>query len=342
MKFLTGEEGSSILRNFLLTRNDLKLAVAYLGEHATQFVGKSIGRNTKVICDLDSGACNPSAVRQLRSHLQLRAYSGLHAKVYLSSGKAIVGSANLSSNGIGMTEDVPAGLVEANVEIDEPNVVLQIHNWFDKSWEKAREISDEDLAYAAEAWRRRKKLIRSLRAPPRSRRASESLLQAVKANPDRFKNVWIVFTWSDRSLLGQRKHKEIVAEAETRGEYIDSYDEWPDLPKGAWLIDLYCESRKANDVRYSGVWRSPEDALFASYGAGKAQGRLTLVYRSTIPDGVEIDGKIYRMTKKEISFLKKNAKDIIAASKPKKGDTASLLRIGALQYSEEARNMTAP
>jgi hypothetical protein len=330
MKFLVGEEGSRVLRKFLSTHSDMKLAVAYLGEHATSFIDKSVGRNTKVICDLDSGACNPTAVRKLRGRLQLRSHSDLHAKVYLSAEKAIVGSANLSSNGIGLTDGIRAGLVEANVEINEPNVVSQIHSWFDILWDGAREISDEDLAYAAEAWNRRKKLTGSLRPPPRSKRVPESLFQAVKANPSRFQNVWVIFTWSDRSELGQQKHEEIVTEAATHGEYIDSYDEWPGLPKGAWLIDLHCESRKATDVGYSGVWWAPEATLFASYGSGKTQGRLTVVYRSTIPDGVEIDGHIYRMTKKEISFLKKNAQKIITASKPKKGDTGSLLQVEAL------------
>lgn len=129
----------------------VKLAVAFWGAGADY----KLQGACHVICDLESGACNPAVIRILckRDNCVILKLSGLHAKVVISSTGAVVSSANMSTNGLGAEGADASGTFEAGyfVSAKLPEY-KKIVKWFEGVWEKATEITEPDLAKAQEKW----------------------------------------------------------------------------------------------------------------------------------------------------------------------------------------------
>lgn len=154
MKFLpTGDavrrEIESLLRDEV--SKPARFAVAFWGRSAEyRLVGPC-----EIICDLQSGACNPDTIEVLRKRpgtvvLQRK---GLHAKVVVTSGGALVSSANMSTNGLGVDDYVSAGNLEAGIRINPgTKEFAEIEDWFAVVWKEAVPISDDDVARAREIW----------------------------------------------------------------------------------------------------------------------------------------------------------------------------------------------
>jgi hypothetical protein len=125
----------------------MKLAVAFWGtgiEHELR------GAN-KIICDLESGACNPTVIRALRKRAQfvILKLPGLHAKVVIGTAGAVVSSANMSTNGLGAEGADYSGTIEAGYFVDAKKPEYQkIVVWFEDMWRHATEITEADLIYA--------------------------------------------------------------------------------------------------------------------------------------------------------------------------------------------------
>jgi hypothetical protein len=107
--------------------------------------------NLQVICWLKSPGTNPYAVEEMmkQPRIKVRQVDSMHAKVYLAPGAAaIVGSANLS--GVALGDRETAGRHEAAVLLEEPGVVKEIAQWFDRLWSSKAcvDITDEDIRAA--------------------------------------------------------------------------------------------------------------------------------------------------------------------------------------------------
>lgn len=129
----------------------VRLAVAFWGDGADY----KLRGACQIICDLESGACNPAVIRKLlkRDNCVILKLSGLHAKVVLSSAGAVVSSANMSTNGLGAEGADASGTIEAGYFVPErlPDY-KEIVTWFDSVWNMATEITELDLAKAQEKW----------------------------------------------------------------------------------------------------------------------------------------------------------------------------------------------
>lgn len=133
----------------------MKLAVAYISPHWRSVFANYIG-TVQVICWLDSTNTNPNAVEEImkNSRFMVRQAHSMHAKVYLAPGiGAVVGSANLSSTALNDSDT--AGKYEAAVLVKDVHVVHQIAEWFEKLWQSADVIEDDDLTRAKEAFARK-------------------------------------------------------------------------------------------------------------------------------------------------------------------------------------------
>ena len=143
MKFIIGKNLGTKVR--ALDPNHIM--VAYVGMDWKRFIPNP-GRIQKIIIQ-PNPPTNHLAVRQIVSHVTwdcVRFMSNLHAKVYLNiqsdesgkcSGKAIVGSPNLTDNGLGGN-----GLYEAATEFDfkcteDGDENIDILGAFDEAWELA-------------------------------------------------------------------------------------------------------------------------------------------------------------------------------------------------------------
>lgn len=129
----------------------VRLAVAFWGTGADYRLQGSC----RIVCDLESGACNPAVIRTLlmRDNCVILKLSDFHAKVVIGSAGAVVSSANMSTNGLGAEGADVSGTIEAGyfVEAKLPDY-RKIAIWFEDIWQQASEINELDLAIAQEKW----------------------------------------------------------------------------------------------------------------------------------------------------------------------------------------------
>jgi hypothetical protein len=179
----------------VINGDHLRCAVAFWGNGAvrTLFAG-SPSSDARLICDTTMGGTNPSELEKLGApdNPNLRHLPGLHAKVYLSSNGLVTGSANASNNGLGFTSE--AALVEAaTFHAPDEDAFAAAAAWFERLWRLSNQVDSGALEVARAAWRRR---------PRGAMKVGEivydpaSLLDAVLADPTRFRGVGFVFTTS--------------------------------------------------------------------------------------------------------------------------------------------------
>lgn len=147
--FLVGKELTQAIEA-ILSEEDCRCAVAFWGKgSADKLPGKGQGE-FKLICNLASGGTNPYEIEKLDLD-NVRQCDTLHTKVYIGAREAIVASANASANGLGLEGNEALWIEAGTRHLD----VTPIAMWFDDLWQSAdvREISDDDLTAAKEAWR---------------------------------------------------------------------------------------------------------------------------------------------------------------------------------------------
>lgn len=133
------------------------IAVAFWGAGAEVVLSGSRAP-LRLVCNLQSGGTNPSVIRAVRAkeNIEIKQIDTLHAKVFVAETGAIVSSANLSTNGLGLEGVDSHGWLEAGVLVPaDSSDYVQISGWFSDIWAQARWISESDLALAEQAWQRR-------------------------------------------------------------------------------------------------------------------------------------------------------------------------------------------
>ncbi|KAF2991124.1 phospholipase D family protein [Methylocystis sp. MJC1] len=192
-KFLTGSDLSSKILD-LLSFEHVQCAVAFWGDGAAKILKESSPKHWKtarIICDLSMGGTYPPELEKLGApgNEKLRYLNGLHAKVYISDGGAVIASANMSSNGIGFAERGQAGLIEAGTfHAREEPAWDEITSWFNRAFADAKLIDKDALGLAWRRW-----------SPPKGAgktkciARTDSLLDMVRVNPELFEDIGFVF-----------------------------------------------------------------------------------------------------------------------------------------------------
>jgi hypothetical protein len=191
MKFLDGPKVEAAIKELLSTAKHVRVAVAYWGDGAVKRLGiKRMKKDdVQVVCDVLSGGCNPKEVKSLRKVLgddRVKTCDRLHAKVWLTDKGAIIGSSNASANGLGYEGDEAAGLIEANILVDDRPTLEEIARWFDNI-PGARSITDADLTRARPLWKKH----RAGRPVPEGKSILEELITNPAAFADRNFRVWV-------------------------------------------------------------------------------------------------------------------------------------------------------
>jgi len=165
MRFLTDYEIQKQVKKIASQNSDLMAAVAYWGRGAAERTGlKDLVKNEqidiRIICDLLSGACNPSEIEELigTPGIHVRKLDRLHAKVWIGGEHVIVGSANASSSGLPSKEDSHAN-IEAAVLFAEESIAEQAKCWFNRQWGTALDITDRDIDLARDLWNQRQRYV---------------------------------------------------------------------------------------------------------------------------------------------------------------------------------------
>lgn len=190
IKLLRGQE---LPKEFIKARKaaaKVQIAVAYWGRGAVAKLGLHRGAKVDIICNARHEGCNARVVLALvqRGH-RVKTNDQLHAKMYLTEKATIIGSSNVSTNGLNEEGSAASVWLEANILSDDPQLVKAAGARFNEYWKASRFIRAPEL----------KRIIKARDArPPRPRFVDTPLLiEACRLEPQLFKNVGILM-WSTR------------------------------------------------------------------------------------------------------------------------------------------------
>ena len=229
--FIAENDNTQEVTDLLSSEQDKILAVAFIGNGLSKVIR---GKN-KIICNLTSGATNPSEIRTLMKseNIKIRNNSNLHAKVYFTQNKLIVGSSNISTNGIALEKDC-ANWIEASIITSEKSSLKSSNIWLSELWNTSEEITPKMLNKAEALFKKRR-------------------------NSRPFKKGSIC-DLRDRDIYCTiYKNEELSTEANEYANKLlgDNWDEngygiyesWKKLPKGV-LLDFHHSGEKLNSLAY--------------------------------------------------------------------------------------------
>ena len=131
----------------------MRAAVAFWGD-GSQIMVRGQGR-FELICNLAHPGTNPGVIENIMSYANVifRQRDDLHAKVAISAGGAVVGSANFSEKALGLQMADVGGWLEAGYFI-EPGTGphTEVNGWFESIWADARIITPGDIEKAKLRW----------------------------------------------------------------------------------------------------------------------------------------------------------------------------------------------
>ena len=141
------------------SKDDLLIAVAYWGRDSIEKTGlehADVAESTKmrVICDLMSGSCNPDPIqRLLEQDISVMTLAGMHAKVWIADDSVVIGSANVSANGMGFDD---ARSLEENREaavyIHDRKFANSARIWFNGLWKESDKVDSRSIELATHLW----------------------------------------------------------------------------------------------------------------------------------------------------------------------------------------------
>ncbi|WP_253270359.1 phospholipase D family protein [Paracoccus sanguinis] len=256
MEFLVGEALTDKIRRVCEGEN-LCVASAFWGRGAADFLGNRAVESGRFLADLTMGGTNPDELRSLGAptSYRIKAVPSLHAKVYLSSKGAVVGSANISQNGIGWLDH--PNLIEAGVFIPAGQKQwMAVLEWFEGLYGSALPIDEASLEDAERRWK--------LRASARAGRVS-----AVRPS-DVSEWGWVLWV---NQVPAKRKRQAVEELSNYLGEDIqlnkyEIYDDWTDEDVSKWP-DYFV----AIDPRYGVVLRRKVHSLGRTVYAEKLKMR---------------------------------------------------------------------
>lgn len=217
--------------------DDVRIAVAFWGDGGTALLGglsKPGREKPRVICNLESGACNPDELHRLRKVVRLRTHPQLHAKVYWTPRGVILGSSNASTNGLWGEGKESRGWREANLLVRDHTVIDEIGAWFDEQWLEGLAATSLRIEGARSLW-----LSGKDRAPT-GRSLSRSLFTAYRDNPRHpaWKRVKVAFSTEGPTDEGKKEYDaERAGNSALQEAYF--YEGWKGkFGKGDWVVDV--------------------------------------------------------------------------------------------------------
>ncbi len=257
MKLLDETDALSEIRELLRQSDTARLAVAFWGKGAIERLGLDrSGLSIKILCNLDSGACNPTELRRIQAlpGITLKSHPSLHAKVYWTPHAAVVGSSNASANGLALEDEAASGWREANVRLDGAAMLDDIANWFDALFAQGSVILDEDFERAEQVWKTRVKMA------PTGTRLVGDLFKAftnARAHPV-WRQVKLAYWMDDLSDEDQAWLEDEIS----GGQLPPGTSVYAGLnhriAPGDWVLDF---DVSGTAPQYKGIWRAlPDEA----------------------------------------------------------------------------------
>ncbi|PYC25355.1 hypothetical protein DMX02_04680 [Pseudomonas jessenii] len=252
--FVAADDYKKSLINLISEERNIDLAIAFWGEGAQKLIPHNLDYNVRVICNLRTGGTNPAVIRDLMSNvksgngsLQIRHSSRLHAKVVVGRRQALIGSANLSTNGLGLEDETLAHWMEAGIHTWELKEVDSAREWFEAFWESdaVNEIEDGDLDAAQIAWDRRQSVRPPLGGDPMSPFSmGKFTVDELRGRPA-YVTIYRKWLSTEASAAKDAEKRSAMSAVKDAGK-IDwwAYECWDGLPSApAELLGIYWGTR---------------------------------------------------------------------------------------------------
>ena len=254
MKFMDQSATYVKLKELVATSKSIKIAVAFWGHPAHHEIGLLQRHDeAELICNLKMGGTNPAVIEELiDGGMNVKQSDHLHGKVYLFDDAAVVGSSNISANGLSLQGSEVAGWREANILVTEKGVLEDVRAWVREL--PVNSIKSNDLDAAKEAWSRRRRAggIYAGRPTPKT-----VLIDDLRNDPQKFtaRRLYVCLYSEGLSKAGNKSLKFAKKGLSTAdADDIDGF-EWDDLPDYA---DLICFWNEGGKFTHDGIWNMPE------------------------------------------------------------------------------------
>lgn len=292
--FLSRTSYTEKVKELLKEGDNLCIAVAFWGREAENLLGKQT--SARIICNLESGGTNPHAIKALmdkgNKNLIFRSNDRLHAKVILSDKGVIIGSANLSANGLGHEDNELGGWEEAGLYTTDTEIITNAKNWFQDQWTEANEVTEEMLDDAQE-----KHQIHRNTRPTNSVDLFSCLMGKNAIAEFKDKNLHVVLhseAASESAHIDFEEYREEkgLAPCKTLSWYegFGVGDGDQSLPDDSYLLDFFFKISDKGNVTlaakdYGGLWYRENGDL--DLGKTKKRERLLVVRRKEIYLGLK-------------------------------------------------------
>ena len=302
MKFLSNLNYYSQVKKLFTNNENIDIAVAFWGEDAIRFFKDVSNKKIRIICNIESGACNPKVIKKLleTSNVNLKTNKFLHAKVLLQTSQVIIGSANISANGLSFEGSEQTGWIETGVLAKDKQLLKNTKEWFDKIWVESSTITQELMKIAEVNWKNR----RTNRPLSNSK---ESLLDAAFKDIEKFidRNIYFaIYRNANLSNEATATLEQVTAEYSNSDikEKIDCYEGWSELPDNAYLIDLYYGPRKG--FQYCGINFCPNEPIIGKFiDEDNNDAEIKIVFKKKSIYGYKISKKDQEVIKNNIQKL---------------------------------------
>lgn len=162
---LKGPDIQKFIKGVAAEATNIRIAAPFWGAKAIELLGLRQAKNSnkslfRLICNLESGACNPVPIRSLQTlKWEMRTNKRLHAKVYIFPDCAIVGSANPSANGLALEDTEINSWHEVCCVISNREDRAKLLQWFDSLYadKGSRPVTSAELLLAENQWAKRRK-----------------------------------------------------------------------------------------------------------------------------------------------------------------------------------------
>lgn len=299
--FLPGDDNTREIQQLITESDGLDSAVAFIGKKA-ETLFSNVNSKCRIICNLKSGGTNPEVVKQLLDlqNIDIRDNPLLHAKVYIGKNVAIISSANLSANRLGLEADELNGWLEAGYKITDHQELKGINSWFLDIWKRSKKITPNDIEMAMKTWNKRQ-IVRPTIG------SNISLFKVLRDSPEVLQNRNLYMTISTDSMSDSAIDTlNYVKEESKYGCNVEAFESWPELPENSYFIDFYVGPR--GGFNYYGIFKSPEKKILISFmNDDNEDENLFLCYEQKNCFG-------YILTKEDKSLLKSKGAELLKSN----------------------------
>jgi len=298
MKFLDKSNYADEVKACFDNDAPLNIAVAFWGIDSLSLFKSN--KKIRIICNLESTGCNPKAIEKImdKTNVEIKTLRTLHAKILVQNDVAIVGSANISINGLSLEKDETIGWHEAGIKTTDAETIKETDSFFKKMWELSKNIEKSELDKYKELWKNRRK-----NRPLLNKKAS--LLESAMSDIEVFKEreiYFVIYTNEKLSEEAEKTFENAKEQYSALSKEVGCYEDWSDLPDNAFLIDIYYGPKEG--VYVNGLYETPSDPLVETFeSADGLDGNIKLCFKKKNIFDLKLTGDDYELIKKNIKSL---------------------------------------